>query len=63
MKTIYIHNTLAMIQDGRKHSKIVQYLNEVLLNGTAQLREVNLKGEQNISYVVMEEENENESDN
>lgn len=52
-----------MIQDGRKHSKIVQYLNEVLLNGTAQLREVNLKGEQNISYVVMEEENENESDN
>jgi hypothetical protein len=63
VKTIYIHNTLAMIQDGRKHSKIVQYLNEVLLNGTAQLREVNLKGEQNISYVVMEEENENESDN
>jgi hypothetical protein len=63
MKTIYIHNTLATIQDGRKHSKIVQYLNEVLSNGNAQLREVNSKEKQNVSYIVIEEENENESDN
>ena len=63
MKTIYIHNTLATIQDGKKHSKIVEYLNEVLSNGTAQLKEVNSKENQSISYIVIEEQNENELDN
>lgn len=63
MKTIYIHNTLAMIQDGRKYDKIIQYLNEVLSNGVGELKEFSVKEGQSISYIVIEEQNENKSDN
>jgi hypothetical protein len=56
MKTIYIENTLLLLQTDKKYHKIVEYLNNVLASHKGQMKEFETKEKQKISYIIIEEE-------
>jgi hypothetical protein len=56
MKTIYIENTLLLLESDTKYTKIVEYLNDVLVSRKGLMKEFEGKGKQKISYIVIEDE-------
>ena len=56
MKTIYIQNTLLLLESDTTYTKIVEYLNDVLVLRKGQLKEFETKGKEKISYLVIEDE-------
>jgi hypothetical protein len=56
MKTIYIQNTLLLLESDKKYIKIVEYLNDVLVSRKGLMKEFEGKGKQKISYIVIEDE-------
>jgi len=56
MKTIYIQNTLLLLESDKKYIKIVEYLNNVLTSRKAQMKEFETKDKQKLSYIVIEDE-------
>jgi hypothetical protein len=56
MKTIYIQNTLLLLESDTKYTKIVEYLNDVLVSRKGLMKEFETKEKQKISYIVIEDE-------
>jgi hypothetical protein len=56
MKTIYIQNTLLLLESDTKYTKIVEYLNDVLVSRKGLMKEFEGKGKQKMSYIVIEDE-------
>jgi hypothetical protein len=56
MKTIYIENTLLLLESDTNYTKIVEYLNDVLVSRKGLMKEFEGKGKQKISYIVIEDE-------
>jgi hypothetical protein len=56
MKTIYIENTLLLLESDTKYTEIVEYLNEVLTTRKGQMKEFETKEKQKISYISIDEE-------
>jgi hypothetical protein len=56
MKTIYIQNTLLLLENDKKYIKIVEYLNNVLVSRKGLMKDFETKDKQKISYIVIEDE-------
>jgi hypothetical protein len=56
MKTIYIQNTLFLLESDTKYTKIVEYLNDVLTSRKGLMKEFETKDKQKLSYIVIEDE-------
>jgi hypothetical protein len=56
MKTIYIQNTLLLLESDTKYTKIVEYLNDVLVSRKGLMKEFETKEKEKISYIVIEDE-------
>jgi hypothetical protein len=56
MKTIYIQNTLFLLESDTKYTKIVEYLNDVLVSRKGLMKEFEGKSKEKISYIVIEDE-------
>jgi hypothetical protein len=55
MKTIYIHNTLKLINSNRKYSQLVQELNQILSLGKGLVKNFNVDDEV-LSYISIEDD-------
>jgi hypothetical protein len=56
MKTIYIQNTLFLLESDTKYTKIVEYLNDVLVSRKGLMKEFETTAKEKISYLVIEDE-------
>jgi hypothetical protein len=56
MKTIYIQNTLLLLESDTKYTKIVEYLNDVLVSRKGLMKEFETTAKEKISYLVIEDE-------
>jgi hypothetical protein len=56
MKTIYIQNTLFLLESDTKYTEIVEYLNDVLVSRKGLMKEFEGKAKEKISYIVIEDE-------
>jgi predicted NUDIX family phosphoesterase len=56
MKTIYIQNTLFLLESDTKYTEIVEYLNDVLVSRKGLMKEFETTAKQKISYIVIEDE-------
>jgi hypothetical protein len=55
MKTIYIQDTLLLLESDEKYIEFVEYLNNVLTSRKGQMKEFETNEKQKISYIVIED--------
>jgi hypothetical protein len=55
MKTIYIQDTLLLLESDEKYIEFVEYLNNVLTSRKGQMKEFETNEKQQISYIVIED--------
>jgi hypothetical protein len=53
MRTIYIQNTIELLESDKKYIEFVEYLNNVLTSHKGEMKEFETNEKQKISYIVM----------